>query len=324
MEHPFYTVSAGSQLAGAMELFNRCSREGETLYREFSSLEAFSEVFSERRDGVPTACITDDGAGCFGSGCLSADRQKGYITFLGVRKDLRRRGLGRALLACLEQQLQTLAEGKLKCFEISFFNPMNLVWTVPGTRDHVHPNAPGAELTACPFLEACGYRTYAIQNAYHLDLRSCQMAPALARKKAELEQQGIRIAVYDPRRHRGLEALLEDLGNPLWQQEILAEVRDPRGAPVLIVDREGWAMGFTGPMKVEETGRGYLAGLAVHRDCRGLGAGKLLFGELCVRLRELGAGYMTLFTGENNPARRIYEAQGFEIVSTWADMRRQV
>ena len=38
----------------------------------------------------------------------------------------------------------------------------------------------------------------------------------------------------------------------------------------------------------------------------------------------MGAGYMTLFTGEANPARNIYEAAGFRIVRTWADMRKEV
>ena len=50
----------------------------------------------------------------------------------------------------------------------------------------------------------------------------------------------------------------------------------------------------------------------------------MLFSELCFGLRELGAGYMTLFTGENNPARRIYETAGFIIVKSWANMKKQI
>ena len=38
----------------------------------------------------------------------------------------------------------------------------------------------------------------------------------------------------------------------------------------------------------------------------------------------MGAGFMTLFTGETNPARNIYEAAGFSIVRSWTDMRREI
>jgi len=44
---------------------------------------------------------------------------------------------------------------------------------------------------------------------------------------------------------------------------------------------------------------------------------------LCSTLKDMGASYMTLFTGETNQARNIYEAAGFHIVRTWADMRRE-
>ena len=308
-----------------MVLFNRCRKEGEILYNAFCTLEDFEAFFLNRQDGVKTVCISDGEDGCFGCGCLNEEKTKGYITFVGVRKDLRRRGLGKKLLCTLEDELEKLAGKQLECMEATFFNPMNLRWTVPGTRGHEHPNAPGVDVAGSGylFLKNCGYRDYALQNAYHLNLQGYELTAAMARKKAELKEKGIEITVYDPKRHRGLEALLIDLNNELWHKEIMETAADPQGAPILIVDWNGKAMGFTGPMRVQENGRGYLAGVGVHSDCRGLGAGKLMFGELCVRLKELGAGYMTLFTGENNPARNIYEAQGFKIVRTWADMRKQ-
>ena len=33
---------------------------------------------------------------------------------------------------------------------------------------------------------------------------------------------------------------------------------------------------------------------------------------------------MSLYTGENNPARNIYEAAGFRIARAFADMRKEV
>ncbi|HIX29130.1 MAG TPA: GNAT family N-acetyltransferase, partial [Candidatus Blautia stercoravium] len=81
--------------------------------------------------------------------------------------------------------------------------------------------------------------------------------------------------------------------------------------------------GFTGPLDVEKKGRGYFAGIAVDESVRGKGVAKILFCELCMGLKEQGASFKTLFTGEKNPARNIYEAAGFQIVKSWANMRKE-
>lgn len=33
---------------------------------------------------------------------------------------------------------------------------------------------------------------------------------------------------------------------------------------------------------------------------------------------------MSLYTGDTNPARHIYESSGFKIVRTWANMRKEI
>nr|WIF88234.1 GNAT family N-acetyltransferase [Acholeplasma laidlawii] len=81
-------------------------------------------------------------------------------------------------------------------------------------------------------------------------------------------------------------------------------------------------IGFTGPLIVEPNKRGYFAGIGTHSEFRGFGLGKALFAKLVMGLKNLGAYYMTLFTGENNPARRMYEKEGFKIVRTFIDMRK--
>ena len=53
-------------------------------------------------------------------------------------------------------------------------------------------------------------------------------------------------------------------------------------------------------------------------------AGKPVFCEMCARHRNGGADFMSLYTGEDNPARNIYESAGFRIVRSFADMRKAV
>ncbi len=313
------------EVQNVMNLFNGCVDSGEILFKPFETRDAFEKFFLSREDGVETVCLTDGEGGCFASGCLNEEKTKGYITFVAVRKELRRQGLGSAAIKCLEEKLCALAGHELVCFEATFFNPMNFVWVIPHTKGHEHPNAPGVDVggNGYLFLKNCGYRDYAYQNAYHLDLSNYQLTPDISSKKEKLQEKGIRISIYDPEKHTGLEEMLLSFNNELWHREIMDNVSRKDGNPVLIVDWNGRAMGFTGPLAIQENGRGYLAGVGVHSDCRGMGAGKVLFGELCARLRDMGAEYMTLFTGETNPARNIYEAQGFKIVRTWADMRKQ-
>ena len=82
--------------------------------------------------------------------------------------------------------------------------------------------------------------------------------------------------------------------------------------------------GFTGPVYPEETGRGYLAGVAVAPKYEGNGLGTLLFYRLLQREKETGARYMSIFTGVNNHARFIYLNAGFQIVRTFAIMLKEL
>ena len=65
-------------------------------------------------------------------------------------------------------------------------------------------------------------------------------------------------------------------------------------------------------------------GIGVDPAHRGHGLGKLLFCKLCAALRDEGAAFMTLFTGENNPARNIYEAAGMRVVRCFSCMRKVI
>ena len=261
------------------------------------------------------------------SGSSKLDGPQGYITIILVRDGYRRQGLGSLLLRQLEEQLQTASEGRIKQFEVMFFNPVTLNWIVPGTDRHDHPNSPGVDV-ACDgylFLKNFGYRDIAYQNSFYLPLADYTFPADIQRRIAQLAKQDIHITHYDPSRHDGLNALFDDLGNEPWREIVMANCSpDGKGDPLIIVEQGNRVCGFTGPISVQPSGRGYFAGIGVHSAYRNRGAGKALFSVLCMELKGIGARFMTLFTGETNPARNIYEAAGFKIVKTWADMRKEI
>ncbi len=89
----------------------------------------------------------------------------------------------------------------------------------------------------------------------------------------------------------------------LWQQEISAAAQ--AGQQVLVGLSGHTCAGFTGPIYPEETGRGYFAGIGVAPQYGRHGLGTLLFYRLLEQEQAAGAKYMSLFTGQTNPAKQI-------------------
>ena len=204
---------------------------------------------------------------------------------------------------------------------------MNITWELPGTGGHRHPNAPGVRLgsPAHLFFKNMSFRDFSYQNSYHLDLAKYEWPEEkLAPYLAKMEQAGYCVEFYDAKRHTGMQDLVDDLNNDLWNWQIPAEMNREGGPrPMLIVSDHGKVGGFAGPVVPDAHGRGYFLGIAVHSRCRGCGAATVLWNRLCLEFQKAGARYMTIFTAEDNFARNIYESAGFKIHASWADMRRK-
>jgi ribosomal protein S18 acetylase RimI-like enzyme len=311
-----------------LALFNNAVSDKETIYKPLNEA-MFTTLFykeSEIMNPVVTVGVEDGKIIGFAAGNTSIKLDKAYITYVGVAKTHRRKGYGRKLLAELERVLQEKNNG-IKKFEIVFFNPANLTWIVPGTSTHDHPNAPGVDMqsSAYLFFKNNGYRDFAYQNVYYLELKNYVLPDDMKVRLKQLEENELHITTYQPDLHQGFDELFDNLASEDWRTRITDNIKRPDGGdPVLILEHKGKICGFTGPLAVQESGRGYFAGIGVHSDYRGHGAGKAMFASLCIGLKEIGAQFMTLFTGENNPARNIYEAAGFKIVRSFADMRKDI
>lgn len=256
--------------------------------------------------------------GCTGAAAPRGDTL-GYVSCLILEESADTAENTALLLSALEHAFR--GAGRKKC-TVSFFNPVHLPWVIPGTESHQHNNAPGVavELPLYERMGELGYRETARECAMYLNL-SAYETPAWVEEKAErMAQRGYRVARYDPTMHKGMEEMVASLGNPVWSREIPAAAN--AGMELLVGLKGNVCAGFTGPVYPEKTGRGYFAGLGVAPQYEGHGLGTLLFYRLLEREKQAGAQYMSLFTGEDNPALEIYRGAGFRVVRTFGVMEK--
>ena len=257
----------------------------------------------------------------FINGCPAGSGPVGYISCILLEPDWENRENAEKLISAVEHAFRSL--GKTHC-AVSFFNPIRLPWVIPGTADHQHNNMPGVPMDQPLYgwMESMGYQMTSQECGMYYDLAHHTTPEWVEEKAARMAQRGYTVENYDPRHHRGLKEMVDSLGNPVWSAEIPAAAE--AGLDLLVALKDDVCAGFTGPVYPEETGRGYLSGVAVAKQYERNGLGTLLFYRLLQREREVGSKYMSIFTGIDNPAKRIYLEAGFRVARIFAVMRKEL
>lgn len=254
------------------------------------------------------------------SGVYLTERKTGYLSYLCVAPNRRGQGVARELMDRLEASLFAL-EGCEK-LDVVFHNPVNLPWYVAEDGGHHHPCVPGVDVSSglFGFLKHRGWCEFVRQNAYYRLLAGYTDPPRMAEVRQRLLTEGIEVTLYDPEKHHGLAELFDNIGNSGWKAQVMAHTDQPI---VVAVDHnaDGLVVAYTGPLSITE-GRGNFCGIGTRKEYRGRGIGKVVFCEMCARHARNGGEFMSLYTGTNNPARNIYEAAGFHVVRSFANMRK--
>ena len=251
--------------------------------------------------------------GCVGDDLAQGDR-RGYFTCLLLEERWETEANAAALLAALEDAFRKA--GKVQA-AMTFFNPMRLPWIIPGTPGHQHNNCPGVaeDLPLHRWMVDGGWEVRAKECAMYLDLAQFRMPDWVAEKEARLAAEGYAVDWYCSGKHRNLTGMVRSMGNAMWDAEIPQAAEKINMLVALCGDE---VVGFTGPVYPEPTGRGYFAGIAVSAAHEGHGLGTILFYRLCQAEKEAGSGYMSLFTGSENHAQKIYLGAGFQVRRTFS------
>lgn len=249
--------------------------------------------------------------------------KEAYITMLIIKDSMRKKGYGAKFLEFSEEFIRNHGFRKIK---MDFFNPVNLSWFIPNTNKHDHPNAPGVDISseAYSFFKSHGYLERTREISMHMNLDKFNLPISIDEKIEALKKEHIEISFYNKERHYGFDYLFRGLKNHIWENDIEKNLSLEHPYPIIIAAKDGKICGFAGPLRVEKSGRGLFAGIGVHPIFQGMGIGKVLFFVLCNNFKGIGADFMSLFTGENNNARKIYEECGFEIKKTFALLIKEI
>ncbi len=314
----------------AVEIYNAATLRAEQNYMILSE-EEFGKLFlTPIKEGDIIFSFYSENQEGFIIGHYAGNIKRFFVTMIQVETGSRRKGIATFLLETLRQEMKQFAAEQsveMNEMEVSYFNPVNITWELPDTNGHRHPNSPGVRLgsPAHLFFKNMGFRDFSTQNSYHLELAGYEWPEEkLAPYLAKMNQAGYTVEFYEAGKHTGMQDLVDDLNNDLWNYQIPAEMNREGGPrPMLIVNDHGCVGGFAGPLVPDEHGRGFFLGIAIHSRCRGCGAATVLWNRLCLEFKKAGAKYMTIFTAEDNHARSIYESAGFKIHASWATMRRK-
>ena len=214
---------------------------------------------------------------------------------------------------------------------------MQIPWTLPGSTrlcPWTHNCLPGVpeKSLGLKWLTNRGFESEGVCLTMGLRLKRQKPPKRNTAEEARLlAEQGIQVRLWQPGDPTEFDTLCDHVGSEYWRQVLRSELTawqtgepnadpalwpdgrrpdGPRPLPVAIAD--GRIVGFTGPVDREESGRGWFTGLCVDPDYGRRGIGAALFDLLLDQLEALRAEFVTLYTGEDNPARRIYERAGLK------------
>lgn len=328
----------------ALTLLRAASEKGEVLYKPLEKsdyLERFQgpgcAAFAAMSEGRLIGWVHAAWQTSFLPG-EDANNTPLYLTLLVVDARHRRQGVGRALLHTVSELGRSMHK---KHLVVSSNNPVHLTWLIPGAGGHDHNNAPGVneETPGYAYLLHQGFHDDFHEISMYINLKDYHWDPALDDKIAALAAEGIRVGRWEPGLGEDYNGMCDRVGSEYWRNVLCQELtawhehrpnsdpecwpdgRKPAGPRVLLTaTKDDQIIGFTGPVDLQQSGRGWFTGICTDPAWGGRGIASVLFNLLMKEFIAEGAAFTSLFTGKTNFAQKIYLGAGLRITSNWAVM----
>lgn len=320
-------------LPAVVSLWNSCVKAGEVVYVPLSE-DYFKVKFLDNPNYTPElslVAIVEGRLVGFINGVYkkeflpkeTAANTPGYITCFFVDPFFRRHGVGGRLVEALCEELKKAGKKQAAC---SGNNPINLDWTIPGTPGHDHNNAPGMDLESqgYSFLLKHGFIATYREVAMYLNLLDYRELGDLAQRQQKLLDEGIYTGRYNTSLNYEFDGMCDRVGSEYWRKILKDEVKKATPRPILVATHDRSIVGFTGPVDMQPSGRGWFSGICTDPLFEKRGIATVLFNLLMKEFIKVGAKFSTLFTGDSNHAQRIYAQTGFRIARRFVVMQRDL
>ncbi len=328
-------------------LLKKLSDSGEVVYKPINEEDIKTRFFGKNRWGF--VARSEDGqligwihgTAKTEESFLSGENDENtpmYMTILLVDEAWRNQGVGTALLNTLQQVGRDIGK---KAFLISNDNPVHLAWLIPGAGGHDHNNAPGVneESPAYDFLLRRGFRDDFHEISLYMNLKDFKWDPKLDEMIQKLNAEGIEVGYWKPGMGEEYDEMCTRVGSEYWRNVLKRElaawrtgipnddpelwidgIRPDGPRPLLTATKDGHIIGFTGPVGVQKSGRGWFTGICADPNWGGRGIGTVLFNMLMQAFVDEGAAFSSLFTGLDNHAQKIYMRAGMHVTARFAVM----
>jgi ribosomal protein S18 acetylase RimI-like enzyme len=174
------------------------------------------------------------------------------------------------------------------------------------------------------FLLQHGFSVMGREVAMYMPMTHYACAPDFEQKRIALAAQKITTGRYDPALGYDFDRMCDRGGFEFWRKALQDETSCKNPRPILAATYEGYIVGFTGPVDLEPSGRGWFTGICTDPEFEGRGIATVLFNCLMQEFVAVGAIFSTLFTGDTNHAQRLYRRTGFEVVRHFSVMEREI
>lgn len=330
-----------------LELLKTLSDSGEVLYKPLEKEDFLNRFFGEKRWGF--VARGEEGKLCgfihaaAKTSFLPGETQENtplYLTMLLVAADCRRQGIGQALLDAMDELGQRIGK---KALVVSGDNPVHLAWLIPGANGHDHNNMPGVDENGMgyPFLMKRGFKDDFHEISMYLNLANYKWDEKLDEMIDKLQAEGIRAGRWEIGLGEDYNGMCDRVGSEYWRNVLKCEiaawhkgepnedselwpdgVRPAGPRPLLTATKGDQIIGFTGPVDLQKSGRGWFTGICSDPDYGGKGIGSVLFNLLMREFVDEGAQFCSLFTGLDNHAQKIYARAGLRVVAHFSVLSR--
>lgn len=238
-----------------------------------------------------------------------AGGKRGYLTLFGVLPRFENRGIGAALLGFAEEYL--LETGCGEC------------WVSPYSPGYF---APGVDVAAYErglgFLRRRGYSEVSRPISMAVDLRGLVRPEWVVMRERELASQGVQVREYSEDRLPSLIEFAREEFHEDWARFVRSAGKDilrgGRADRLILIEEQGEVRAFS-HYNADRFGP-----IGVASKDRGRGFGHILMFRTLAAQRESGQSSAYFLWSDLRTADRLYNAAGFEVVRTFAVLKKEL